>query len=123
MCSGICSLPNDLASTLAPPHVFRGSMYTQRSMTEQDLLELMIRAAISAGRAAFQVYQGHFEVQLKADDSPVTTADHAAGANHPRISGPPRARAADHRRRAGGSRPRAPTWNEFPARRSAGWYA
>ena len=78
MCSGICSLPNDLASTLAPPHVFRRSMYTQRSMTEQDLLELMIRAAISAGRAAFQVYQGHFEVQLKADDSPVTTADHAA---------------------------------------------
>jgi 3'(2'), 5'-bisphosphate nucleotidase len=78
MRSGICSLPNDLASILAPPHVCRRSMYTQRSMTEQDLLELMIRAAISAGRAAFQVYQGHFEVQLKADDSPVTAADHAA---------------------------------------------
>ena len=53
-------------------------MYTQRSMPEQDLLELMIRAAVQAGRAAFQVYQGHFEVQLKADDSPVTAADHAA---------------------------------------------
>ena len=75
---GICLLPYDLARAAAPPHVYRRSMYTQRSMPEQDLLELMIRAAVQGGRAAFQVYQGHFEVQLKADDSPVTAADHAA---------------------------------------------
>lgn len=47
-------------------------------MSEDALLEQMIRAAVVAGRAAFEVYQGHFEIEVKADDSPVTAADHAA---------------------------------------------
>jgi 3'(2'), 5'-bisphosphate nucleotidase len=53
-------------------------MYTQRPMSEKVLLEVMTNAAVAAGGAAFEVYQGHFDVQLKADDSPVTAADHAA---------------------------------------------
>jgi 3'(2'),5'-bisphosphate nucleotidase len=40
----------------------------------------MIDAAIEAGRAAHRIYLGHFEVQRKADQSPVTTADHASEA-------------------------------------------
>jgi 3'(2'), 5'-bisphosphate nucleotidase len=38
----------------------------------------MIAAAIEAGRAAFAIYRGDFEVQTKSDESPVTAADHAA---------------------------------------------
>ena len=38
----------------------------------------MIAAAIEAGRAAYAIYRGDFEVQTKPDDSPVTAADHAA---------------------------------------------
>jgi 3'(2'),5'-bisphosphate nucleotidase len=53
-------------------------MYTQHPMSEQTLLENMVRAAVAAGRAALEVYDGRFEVRLKADDSPVTAADHAA---------------------------------------------
>jgi len=53
-------------------------MYTQHSMSEETLLENLVRAAVAAGRAALEVYDGRFEVQLKADDSPVTAADHAA---------------------------------------------
>lgn len=37
-------------------------------------------AAIEAGRAAHRIYLGGFEVQRKADQSPVTAADHAAEA-------------------------------------------
>ena len=44
------------------------------------LLEAMIEAAVEAGRAAHQIYLGSFEVQRKADQSPVTAADHAAEA-------------------------------------------
>jgi 3'(2'), 5'-bisphosphate nucleotidase len=40
----------------------------------------MIGAAVEAGRAAHQIYLGSFEVQRKADQSPVTAADHAAEA-------------------------------------------
>ncbi len=40
----------------------------------------MIVAALEAGRAAHRIYHGDFEVRAKADDSPVTTADHAAEA-------------------------------------------
>ncbi len=42
------------------------------------LLEVMIAAAIEAGRAAYAIYRGDFEVQTKQDESPVTAADHAA---------------------------------------------
>lgn len=38
----------------------------------------MIAAAIEAGRAAYAIYRGGFEVQTKPDESPVTAADHAA---------------------------------------------
>jgi 3'(2'), 5'-bisphosphate nucleotidase len=38
----------------------------------------MIIAALEAGRAANHIYHAGFEIQAKADDSPVTTADHVA---------------------------------------------
>jgi 3'(2'), 5'-bisphosphate nucleotidase len=38
----------------------------------------MIIAALEAGRAAHQIYHGGFEVHAKADESPVTAADHVA---------------------------------------------
>jgi len=38
----------------------------------------MIAAAIEAGRAAYAIYRGDFEVHTKPDESPVTAADHAA---------------------------------------------
>jgi 3'(2'),5'-bisphosphate nucleotidase len=40
----------------------------------------MVAAAIEAGRAAYAIYRGDFEVQTKEDESPVTAADHAAEA-------------------------------------------
>jgi 3'(2'), 5'-bisphosphate nucleotidase len=48
--------------------------------SQSELLEAMVRAALEAGHAAHQVYQGSFAVQRKADQSPVTAADHAAEA-------------------------------------------
>lgn len=38
----------------------------------------MIAAAIEAGRAAYAIYRGDFEVHTKSDESPVTAADLAA---------------------------------------------
>ena len=49
-------------------------------MSDSQLLEVMISAAIEAGRAACAIYRGEFEVQTKQDESPVTAADHAAEA-------------------------------------------
>ena len=40
----------------------------------------MVAAAVEAGRAAYAIYRGDFEVQTKRDESPVTAADHAAEA-------------------------------------------
>ena len=40
----------------------------------------MVRAAVEAGAVAHDIYLGGFEVQVKADATPVTTADHAAEA-------------------------------------------
>lgn len=48
--------------------------------THSALLEAMTDAAVEAGRVAHRIYRGGFEVQLKADQSPVTAADHAAEA-------------------------------------------
>ena len=53
---------------------------SESRFTPSALLEAMIGAAVEAGRAAHQIYLGSFEVQHKADQSPVTTADHAAEA-------------------------------------------
>jgi 3'(2'), 5'-bisphosphate nucleotidase len=44
------------------------------------LLDAMADAALAAGRAAHDIYVSGFEVQRKADHSPVTAADHAAEA-------------------------------------------
>jgi 3'(2'), 5'-bisphosphate nucleotidase len=55
------------------------------------LLEAMAAAALEAGRAAHQIYLGSFEVQRKADQSPVTAADHAAEAiilEHLKVAAP-----------------------------------
>src|SRR5262245_58904019 len=68
----------DLARVLTLTYDWRSSMYTQHSMSDETLLENMVRAAVAAGRAALEVYNSRFEVELKADDSPVTAADHAA---------------------------------------------
>jgi 3'(2'), 5'-bisphosphate nucleotidase len=50
------------------------------NITPSELLEVMADVALEAGRAAHKVYLGSFEVQRKADQSPVTEADHAAEA-------------------------------------------
>jgi 3'(2'), 5'-bisphosphate nucleotidase len=47
-------------------------------MSDRRLLEAMITAALEAGCAANRIYQGAFAVHTKADDSPVTAADHEA---------------------------------------------
>jgi 3'(2'), 5'-bisphosphate nucleotidase len=47
-------------------------------MSDGQLLEAMIGAAIDAGRAIDDIYRSGFEIAQKADSSPVTTADHAA---------------------------------------------
>ena len=47
-------------------------------MSDGLLLKAMIAAALEAGRAANRIYQGAFAVHTKADDSPVTAADHVA---------------------------------------------
>jgi 3'(2'), 5'-bisphosphate nucleotidase len=47
-------------------------------MSDSLLLDAMILASLEAGRAAHQIYHGGFEVHAKADDSPVTAADHVA---------------------------------------------
>jgi 3'(2'),5'-bisphosphate nucleotidase len=47
---------------------------------DTPLLEIMVSAAIEAGRAACAIYRSGFEVETKQDDSPVTAADHASEA-------------------------------------------
>ncbi|MBX5459686.1 MAG: 3'(2'),5'-bisphosphate nucleotidase CysQ [Steroidobacteraceae bacterium] len=49
-------------------------------MPDSSLLEALVAAAIEAGRAACAIYRGEFEVTTKADESPVTAADHASEA-------------------------------------------
>jgi 3'(2'), 5'-bisphosphate nucleotidase len=49
-------------------------------MSDEQLLEALIGAAIEAGCAIAAIYRGHFDVRIKADASPVTAADHAAEA-------------------------------------------
>jgi 3'(2'), 5'-bisphosphate nucleotidase len=50
--------------------------------TNQDnaLFEAIVAAAIEAGKVVHNIYRGGFEVSHKADESPVTSADHAAEA-------------------------------------------
>jgi 3'(2'), 5'-bisphosphate nucleotidase len=44
-------------------------------MERDDLLVLAARAAVLAGRATLEVYRSEIEVELKADNSPLTLAD------------------------------------------------
>lgn len=46
----------------------------------RDLIEALVGAALAAGRAILDIYHSGFDVRLKADQSPVTSADHAAEA-------------------------------------------
>jgi 3'(2'), 5'-bisphosphate nucleotidase len=48
--------------------------------SDTSLFETMVSAAIEAGRVAHDIYRGDFDVQHKADESPVTSADSAAEA-------------------------------------------
>ncbi len=43
-----------------------------------DLLKSALEAALRAGEAILEVYEGEFEVERKADDSPLTLADRRA---------------------------------------------
>lgn len=53
---------------------------SDRLDSDRRLLEAMILAALEAGRAVHDIYRAGFDVSRKADDSPVTNADHAAEA-------------------------------------------
>jgi 3'(2'), 5'-bisphosphate nucleotidase len=45
---------------------------------DDELIEALLPAAVAAGRATLEVYHAAFTVTRKADQSPVTAADHAA---------------------------------------------
>jgi len=47
-------------------------------MTDDALIEALLAAAVAAGRAALDIYRAGFTVTRKADQSPVTAADHAS---------------------------------------------
>jgi 3'(2'), 5'-bisphosphate nucleotidase len=47
-------------------------------LTDQPLFEVMIAAAIEAGKVVHDIYRGEFEVQHKTDATPVTDADRLA---------------------------------------------
>lgn len=53
---------------------------SQRQAADVGLFETMIAAAVEAGRVVYGIYRDGFEVHRKADQSPVTIADHAAEA-------------------------------------------
>ena len=48
------------------------------STADDELIEALLAAAVAAGRAELDVYRTAFTVTQKADQSPVTAADHAA---------------------------------------------
>lgn len=48
------------------------------STADDELIEALLAAAVAAGRATLEVYQTGFTVTQKADQSPVTAADHAS---------------------------------------------
>src|SRR5579863_8653330 len=45
---------------------------------DDELIEALLPAAVAAGRAALEIYRTGFTVTRKADQSPVTAADHAS---------------------------------------------
>ena len=48
------------------------------SPADDQLIEALLAAAVAAGRATLDIYRAGFTVTQKADQSPVTAADHAA---------------------------------------------
>lgn len=48
------------------------------AVTDDELIEALLPAAVAAGRATLEIYRAGFTVTQKADKSPVTAADHAA---------------------------------------------
>jgi 3'(2'), 5'-bisphosphate nucleotidase len=48
------------------------------SVPDDDVIDALLAAAVAAGRAALEIYRSDFTVSQKADQSPVTAADHAA---------------------------------------------
>src|SRR5215469_3214042 len=48
------------------------------STADDELIDALLGAAVAAGRAALDVYHTGFSVTQKADQSPVTAADHAS---------------------------------------------
>lgn len=49
-------------------------------MHDPELLDIMVAAALEAGRAAHEIFRGDLQLAHKKDSSPVTAADHAAEA-------------------------------------------
>jgi len=49
-----------------------------RPIADDELIEALLAAAVAAGRAALDIYHAGFTVAHKADQSPVTAADHAS---------------------------------------------
>ncbi len=47
-------------------------------MDEKQLLRIAVKAAVEAGTAILEIYARDFEVEFKADESPLTAADTAA---------------------------------------------
>jgi len=48
------------------------------SAADDQLIEALLAAAVAAGRATLDIYRAGFTVTQKADQSPVTAADHAS---------------------------------------------
>jgi len=48
------------------------------SVPDDELIDSLLGVAVAAGRAALEIYRGGFTVMEKADQSPVTAADHAS---------------------------------------------
>lgn len=48
------------------------------STADDQLIEALLAAAVTAGRATLDIYRADFTVTQKADQSPVTAADHAS---------------------------------------------
>src|SRR6185437_3055416 len=48
------------------------------SPADDDLIEALLVTAVAAGKAALDIYHSGFTVTQKADQSPVTAADHAS---------------------------------------------
>jgi 3'(2'), 5'-bisphosphate nucleotidase len=48
------------------------------SVPDDELIDALLATAVAAGRAALDIYRADFTVTQKADQSPVTAADHAS---------------------------------------------